>query len=381
VVVNSGLTVLYIFGDTMVIKLIHFLDWIFNFLFSKCIFFRKLDIVRKNAAIWTKEGSQNRLMSKLAEPFNDLRERLFKLKTAVYGFTIRGFSLPMFTINYMTELRKEVDKKLRQIGFESLAESAEDFYRISFSHLRTSGGDILVILHVPVVETEYVLKLFHVIPIPAPLSIYQHVYEGPNGMVAPILANEMIAISRENKSKEVSYDEIIQKCSIYFGHILCKEFPPLDDGLQDSCLGSLFFGDWEGAHKHCHFGIFSIQEFSVQISETKHIIVTANPLESQIHCTFEQRKESGVNFSNKFFSVKSLTVLSIKKIVNVSRTEKYGPEFTQYQVEIFLNHSTTIELPQGCGIQLSSSSIFSGCQFHQRFYIRMCFRTFIKAKT
>jgi hypothetical protein len=170
-----------------------------------------------------------------------------------------------------------------------------------FSHLRTSDGNLFVILHIPVVKSKDIHHLFQAHPVPAPLPIYHHLYEGEKGMVLPKLDNQMIVISKEKKSKEVTFDEMIQKCVMYLGHFLCKEFQELDHELQESCLGSLFTGHWEGTHEYCHFGAYSIREFSLQISETKHIIVTANPLQSQMYCTLDQRRETRVSLSNHVF--------------------------------------------------------------------------------
>ena len=262
-----------------------------------------MEFVRKNAIALVKEGSFDSLIAKLTEPLDDLKERLDKLSAAVYGLNIRGYSMSLFTLKYMTELRKEVQKTLQRIGFESLAESTEDFYRSDFSHLRTSSGNRLVILHIPVVESKDVHHLFYAQPIPMPLPLYHRLHEGPEGMVLPILDNKMIVISKENKSNEVSYNELIQKCSKYFSHYICKE---LDNDMQESCLGSLFIGHTEGTHEHCHFGIFSIEEFSFQMSETQHIVVTANPIESKKYCTLEQRKEAGVNIKKHIFFSKCI---------------------------------------------------------------------------
>ena len=129
---------------------------------------------------------------------------------------------------------------------------------------------------------------------------------------------ESIVISKEKHSKEIHEKEFKGKCSQkHFGHFFCqsfstlgkrfdrmcgghifydddfcKGFPPLDDDLQESCLGSLFIGDWKSANDHCHFTFTSFEEFFFQISETEYIITTRHPFESEMHCNFKQQKVS-----------------------------------------------------------------------------------------
>jgi len=231
----------------------------------------------------------------------------------------------LFNVEYLAKLKQYVEQEVNSQGLEMLPKTVQDFYNLDFSYFYTSSDNLLIILHVPVVNTKQIIALYQANPSPTPIPKYHALYnKDERGYIIPMLSQTMIAIAGNNSHKTIFNSKEIGNCYGYFDHYYCPKFSLLDNDLGKSCLGSIFFGHKDVVWDHCIVGSGPFnKEYHFQVSETEHIVSVPKYTETQLHCGNRQK-----------------------------------PQILE------LNNTIKVHIPKGCGIKMKNESFYSPWNFN-----------------
>ncbi len=127
-----------------------------------------------------------------------------------------------------------------------------DLLQIETSYVH-NGTNVHLILHIPMAPSDSLMRLFQLRPFPLPFSDTHMLMPNPDNQILAISANadrfsiEMFAVHL------LGCHRVIQ---VY----MCERSGVLNRYLNDTCLGSLYMQDLEGATTICEMAILPIGE-------------------------------------------------------------------------------------------------------------------------
>lgn len=183
------------------------------------------------------------------------------------------------------------------------------YFQVETSYIR-QGNDVTILVHVPCVHPDHILKLYRYIPYPFPLSFHSFIHPHsirhavsngsfflddiaaddlinhndsvPEGLVI-VPDGDFLAVGQDHSYQLLTAAEL-GLCDRRSRVTLCREHQVLKLNLEDSCLGSLFLRSEDGARIRCRFTRQRLEEQVYQLSPTDHLIYSPKPLTTEVRC-------------------------------------------------------------------------------------------------
>jgi hypothetical protein len=197
--------------------------------------------------------------SALDQVRSQLRFNLQKLIRALQAAHYCRLSLNLLSSEKLKKLFDAAARKAKSHHHQLLLRHPSDLLQIETSYLH-DGQDVHLMLHIPMAPSDSLLRLFQLRPFPLPFS--------PSHMLLPAPAHQILAISANSDrfSAELSAVHLLG-CHRVNQVYLCERSGVLKKFLNDTCLGSLYMQDLEGAMTLCQLDIIPEAEFVLQLND------------------------------------------------------------------------------------------------------------------
>ena len=161
-------------------------------------------------------------------------------------------------------------------GCHLLIHQRSDLFQLETSYF-FDGADIHLLLHVPMVPNDSLLRLFKLHPFPLPLS-GSHVF-------IPNVKDDILALSSgfQRYSAQLSATDLLG-CHVVNNIYLCERHGVLNSNLNITCLGSLYMQDFDGVKKSCPLEIHKAGEIVHQLLNNWYLVYSPTSQTVPISC-------------------------------------------------------------------------------------------------
>lgn len=249
------------------------------------------------------------LYAQLSEQIDLLDDRITHSVSAIQQLQHRRLSVDFLSVEGLSLLHTHVTKLAKHQGYELLPTHLSDYFQLETSYIR-HNEDIVILVHVPCILKENLLKIYRFVPYPFPIEAELsnlNLTIGENLLLTRTLSTnttpthstntpinqaqalfvqpeaEFLAVGRDNKFKILT-DSEFRMCDKRSRTFLCEQHQVLRTDMGDSCLGALFLRNKEGIVNNCRFKRKILRETVYQLSPTDHLVYTPVPFTAQIQC-------------------------------------------------------------------------------------------------
>ena len=149
-------------------------------------------------------------------------------------------------------LYKKLQLQAKENGCTLLTSQPSDLFQIEMSYFY-DGQDVHLLLHVPMVPEDSLLRLFRLHPFPLPLSKTHSLF--------PITDNNILAISSGFKRYHTQFSHTdLLGCHSVNNVYLCQRMGSLYKDLNSTCLGSLYQQQFDSVKQLCPLEIRKTEE-------------------------------------------------------------------------------------------------------------------------
>jgi len=207
---------------------------------------------------------------------DQLRANLQKLIRALQAAHHRRLSIDLLPSDTLKRLFDAAARKARSHHHQLLLRHPSDLLQIETSYVH-DGHDVHLILHIPMSPSDSLLRLFQLRPFPLPFSETHMLMPNPDHQILAISANA------DRFSIELSAVHLLG-CHRVNQVYMCERSGVLKRHLNDTCLGSLYMQDLEGATTLCNMNIIPVAETVLQLQDNWYLVHSPQPLTSRIDC-------------------------------------------------------------------------------------------------
>jgi hypothetical protein len=176
----------------------------------------------------------------------------------------------------LPELFKKLEAQARAIDHKLIITQPSDLFQLELSYFY-DGERLQMLLHVPTVPKDSILRLLKLHPFPLPLN--------KNYSIIPMVQDDLLAISAgfNRYSAQLSSVDLLGCHAI--NHIyLCERHGVLGKQLNISCLGSLYLQDFQLVQEYCPLHIRPAGEVVRQLLDNWFLIYSPEPQTAYVSC-------------------------------------------------------------------------------------------------
>ncbi len=165
-------------------------------------------------------------------------ESQIKIRLNIAIHTIhRRLAVDFLSAEQLNILFVKLNKQAAQNGCQLLIHHRSDLFQLETSYF-FDGADVHLLLHVPMVPTDSLLRLFKLHPFPFPLS--------GSHVLVPSLREDILAILSGFKrySAQFSTTDLLG-CHMVNNIYLCERHGVLNSNLNSTCLVALYMQDYD----------------------------------------------------------------------------------------------------------------------------------------
>jgi hypothetical protein len=214
--------------------------------------------------------------SSLGYARDQLRANLQKLIRALQAAHHRCLSIDLLPSDTLRKLFEAATRKARSHHHQLLLRHPSDLLQIETSYVH-DGHEVHLILHIPMAPSDLLLRLFQLRPFPLPFSDTHMLMPNPEHQILAISANA------DRLSVELSAVHLLG-CHRVNQVYMCERSRVLKRFLNDTCLGSLYMQDLQGATTMCEMNIVPIAEMVLQLQDNWYLVHSPVALTSCIDC-------------------------------------------------------------------------------------------------
>jgi hypothetical protein len=212
--------------------------------------------------------------------FRDIEEeiwqRINRITHVLQVAQTHRLALDFLPSDYLPILFEQLKVQAGEINHKLIIQKPSDLYQLELSYF-FDGVNVQLLLHVPSVPNDSILRLLKLHPFPLPLN--------KNYSVIPMVQDDLLAISSgfTRYSAQLSTVDLLG-ChavnSVYF----CERHGVLSKQLNNSCLGSLYLQDFETAQLLCPLHVRPTGEVVKQLLDNWFLIFSPHPQTAYITC-------------------------------------------------------------------------------------------------
>lgn len=176
----------------------------------------------------------------------------------------RRLALDFLTARQITQLHDSLLAASKQAGADLIIKNPTDIFQLEMSYF-FDGNQITLLLHVPLVPEESMLRLIKIHPFPLPLS--EHF------AIVPDISNEILAISAHSIQYSVQFPATdLLGCHQVNEIHLCQGKGVLNKRMSSTCLGALYTQNFQQASKLCPMKIIEKEETIYKLNNNQYLI-------------------------------------------------------------------------------------------------------------
>ena len=208
---------------------------------------------------------------------NNLRDRIRQAAHALQAAQQNRLAVDYLSPGVVRRLFEALKPAAAEFGCELLIQVPSDLYHLETS-LLFDGINAHLLLHVPMVHQDSILRLFRLNPYPLPLF--------STHFLVPRVKSDILAISStaERQHLQLAAADLIG-CHRIGDTYLCDQFGVQSVANNNSCLGALYDQKFVDAQKLCQFDLEPIGEKIYSLQGNQFLIYLDEALTVPISCT------------------------------------------------------------------------------------------------
>ena len=213
----------------------------------------------------------------------ELNKGLLILKTAVTKVihAVQEAHHHRLAVDYLTprdlhDLYNQIQDTADQSKYKLLTKFPSDLFQLELSYL-FDEEDVTLIIHVPMVPEESLLKLYRLKPFPIPFS--------DTLALLPKPSSALLALSQglPRAMTSIEHADLID-CHQVSQVFLCERHGVLKNNVKSTCLGALFEQDIPVAQELCHLELVPYQEEVIQLKNNWFLIYSPLMYTGYVKC-------------------------------------------------------------------------------------------------
>jgi hypothetical protein len=207
---------------------------------------------------------------------DQLRANIQKLIRALQAAHHRRLSIDLLPSATLKKLFDAAARKAQAHHHQLLLRHPSDLLQIETSYVH-DGTEVHLILHIPMAPSDSLMRLVQLRPFPLPFSDTHMLMPNPDNQILAISANA------DRFSIEMSAVHLLG-CHRVNQVYMCERSGVLNRYLNDTCLGSLYMQDLEGATTLCEMTILPIRETVLQLQDNWYLVHSPISFTSHVDC-------------------------------------------------------------------------------------------------
>jgi nitroreductase len=214
--------------------------------------------------------------ARLSRIENQIRTKLTKTTHALQAGLNRKLAVDYLTPTEVRSIFDELQITASKLKCDLLIEHHSSLFQLETS-LLFDGSDAHLLIHVPMVPHQALLRLYKLHPIPLPLS--------DTYFLIPDVKNDVLAISANDNRFAIQLSSMdLLGCHRVNQLFMCDRFGVLAKGYNDTCLGSLYNQQFQAAQHLCKFEVAPITERVYQLKKHHFLVYLPQALTVPIKC-------------------------------------------------------------------------------------------------
>ena len=207
---------------------------------------------------------------------NQLRDRLRMATHALQTAQHRRLAIDYLSPRQVRALYARLVARASEFGCELVIQHHSDLFQIEAS-LLFDGADAHVLIHVPMVPRQSLLRLFKLHPFPLPFF--------DDHFLIPDVQNDVLAVSSTDQRLSAHLSSVdLLGCHRMNQVFMCERFGVLSKQFNSTCLGSLFNQDFVTARSICRFEIVPVAEKVYQLKKNWFATFLPAPATVPVKC-------------------------------------------------------------------------------------------------
>ena len=207
---------------------------------------------------------------------NQIRHRLRMATHALQTAQHRRLAIDYLSPKQIRTLFSKLQKRAGEFGCELLIQHHSDLFQIEVS-LLFDGRDAHLLVHVPMVPINSLLRLFKLHPFPLPFF--------EDHFLIPDVQQDVLAVSSNDHRLSTHLSSVdLLGCHRVNQIFMCDRFGVLSRQFNNTCLGSLFIQDFTTARTACKFEIAPVTEKVFQLRKNWFAAFLPGPATIPIKC-------------------------------------------------------------------------------------------------
>ena len=216
------------------------------------------------------------LDARLSRLENQLRDRLRLATHAIQTGQHRRLAVDYINPTQIRKLFQSLQERAAEFGCDLLITHHSDLFQIEVT-LLFDGEDVHLLLHVPMVPSGSLLRLFKLHPFPLPFF--------SDHFLIPEVQHDILAVSSNNNRLSVQLSSVdLLGCHRMNQVFMCSKFGVLSKQFNQTCLGALFNQDFKSAQTICKFQVVPISEKVMQLKQNWFAAFLPEPATVPITC-------------------------------------------------------------------------------------------------
>ena len=216
------------------------------------------------------------MAAELLDIENTLRNRLNQMVHAVQKAQDHRLAMDFLPADQLKILYDKIQGQANNLNHKLLTTQPSDLFQLELSYFY-DGQNMQMLLHVPAIPKDSLLRLFKLHPFPLPID--------KNYSVIPMVQNELLAISSgfNRLSAHLSSVDLLG-CHAVNNVYLCERHGVLHKQLNNSCLGALYLQHFHIVQEICPLFIQPATEMVRQLLNNWFLIFSPHPQTAYISC-------------------------------------------------------------------------------------------------
>jgi hypothetical protein len=190
---------------------------------------------------------------------NQLRDRLRMATHALQTAQHRRLAIDYLSPRQVRSLYARLVARAAEFGCELVIQQHSDLFQIEVS-LLFDGSDAHILIHVPMVPRQSLLRLFKLHPFPLPFF--------DDHFLIPDVQNDVLAVSSTDQRLSTHLSSVdLLGCHRMNQVFMCDRFGVLSKQFNSTCLGALFNQDFVTARSICRFEVVPVAEKVYQLKK------------------------------------------------------------------------------------------------------------------
>jgi len=230
----------------------------------------------KNTIVINRQFNLPTIARYLTDMENNIKQRMNRATHVIQIAQSHRLAIDFLPAAQLPNLFKKLSKQAKAMDHQLVIKRPSDLFQLELSYFY-DGENMQMLLHVPSVPKDSILRLLKLHPFPLPLN--------KNYSVVPNVQDDLLAISAgfNRYSAQLSSVDLLG-CHAINNIYLCERHGVLGKQLNNSCLGALYLQDFELVQILCPLFIQPAGEVVRQLLDNWFLIFSPKPQTAYISC-------------------------------------------------------------------------------------------------